>query len=967
MTQESLTPEAICEALLNSPSPAEQETLLAAASHDPGCLQLLLTQAQQALPAEPFVALVVADLAAEVSRRLADRRSEAVSWRLRAQSLRVSGRHAEALLAFQEAVKCAREAPDPLLEAQVQIGRVDSLQWTGCYEEAILLGHDLVERLRVLGAEEDSARVLVNLGSVHFRRDRYMEALICYDEAAEVLGRCGDPVASARVQTNSANILSQLGRADEAQALYQKARAVFAQRAMASIVAMIDANVGFLHFLCGEYTDALNALLRARQEFDTRDQSLDRAKCDADLADVYGRLNLLPEALQRYDQAIGTFALIPLDYERGKAELGRSGVLLALGRQEEAETALDRADQVFAAHRNPVQRAHVLLMRAQLHRSRGENTAAVAAAQSAARHFARCRLPSWAAEASLLLAEMKLETEVVSDVSLRRSLAKVARVARAHARGWVECRAERALGQYYTQTGQINLALRHLRAAVEALEAARTLVAPEELHVAFLRDKLGVYEQLVALLLQRSRAEDVAEAFQCVERARSRLLLERVQAVLERRTDPGDNEENEGDSLRARLAALRRELSRSYHHLQTDGQGESRLLTTAGTINRETLVPLEKAYRDLLREADLAQHPSGTLPSSALMPIDALCAALLPNEALIEYTRVQDRVCAFILTPSGLHVHRDLAPCHEITHLAHRLRYHIQKAGIESAYVKRHLQEMVECTQHVLAQCYDLLLRPLLELLPFPQITRIVVAPHGSLHRLPFHAFYDGERYTLDRWEMIYTPSAAVWNAGVTHAAANSLLTQPLTRQNALIMGVPTSGIEHVATEVEDLAQILPLSEKYCGDEATLETFRSRAGHFRVIHLATHALFRADNPLFSGLRFADGWLLARDLYEMRLDCDLATLSACRTGISDVDAGDELFGLTRGFLAAGARSLAVSLWPADDQATAALMVRFYTLMAAGQTRAAALSAAQQATRMDFPHPYHWAAFALIGER
>jgi CHAT domain-containing protein len=100
---------------------------------------------------------------------------------------------------------------------------------------------------------------------------------------------------------------------------------------------------------------------------------------------------------------------------------------------------------------------------------------------------------------------------------------------------------------------------------------------------------------------------------------------------------------------------------------------------------------------------------------------------------------------------------------------------------------------------------------------------------------------------------------------------------------------------------------------------------------------------------------------------MTLNCDLATLSACQTGVTFVEAGDELFGLQRGFLAAGARSVAASLWLADDVATAAMMEQFYSRYAQGMSKAAALRGAQRHTLRSYPHPYHWAAFVLIGER
>ena len=150
-------------------------------------------------------------------------------------------------------------------------------------------------------------------------------------------------------------------------------------------------------------------------------------------------------------------------------------------------------------------------------------------------------------------------------------------------------------------------------------------------------------------------------------------------------------------------------------------------------------------------------------------------------------------------------------------------------------------------------------------------------------------------------------------------------------------MGVPGPGIAHVADEVAQLAETLPDARVFCAEDATLAAFHAHAGSCRLIHLATHALYRADNPLFSGLRFRDGWLLARDLYATTLDCDLATLSACRTGITAVAPGDELFGLLRGFLAAGARSVAASLWPADDNAATASHGAIYALLRRGESR------------------------------
>ncbi|MBI2509532.1 MAG: CHAT domain-containing protein [Betaproteobacteria bacterium] len=138
---------------------------------------------------------------------------------------------------------------------------------------------------------------------------------------------------------------------------------------------------------------------------------------------------------------------------------------------------------------------------------------------------------------------------------------------------------------------------------------------------------------------------------------------------------------------------------------------------------------------------------------------------------------------------------------------------------------------------------------------------------------------------------------------------------------------------------------------------------------FPRIHLATHGKFQAESPLDSGLMLArdgenDGLLRVGELYSMDLDAELVTLSACETGLGKVDNGDDVVGLTRGFLYAGARSIVASLWSVEDRATAELMKAFYEgLQGAGKRDA--LRQAQLKTRAAFPHPYFWAAFQLVG--
>jgi CHAT domain-containing protein len=168
-----------------------------------------------------------------------------------------------------------------------------------------------------------------------------------------------------------------------------------------------------------------------------------------------------------------------------------------------------------------------------------------------------------------------------------------------------------------------------------------------------------------------------------------------------------------------------------------------------------------------------------------------------------------------------------------------------------------------------------------------------------------------------------------------------------------------------VHDEITALAPLFPEAQVLLDDQATRAALYAYAPTADVLHLACHGEFRPDNPLFSSLRLADGWLTARDAYDLDLRCGLIVLSACETGMTDIAPGDELIGLTRGFFAAGAPSMLVSLWNVDDDSTARLMIDFYKRLRAGDRPAAALRHAQCAALKQYAHSFLWSPFVLFG--
>jgi CHAT domain-containing protein len=262
----------------------------------------------------------------------------------------------------------------------------------------------------------------------------------------------------------------------------------------------------------------------------------------------------------------------------------------------------------------------------------------------------------------------------------------------------------------------------------------------------------------------------------------------------------------------------------------------------------------------------------------------------------------------------------------------------------------------------VLQRLYAQLIAPLEGLLAGVQ--RLIIVPHGPLHYLPFHALFDGQYHLLERFEVSYLPGSSL----LRYARG---MRSPGSETRVLALGNSFHGrLPYAVEEARTVAELWGCTA-LVEEEASLDSLHKRASECHVLHLATHGEFRGDNALFSGLALSDGWLTTLDIFNLRLNAELVTLSACQTGRSVVGGGDELFGLMRAFLSAGAASLVATLWTVEDRSTALLMQRFYQRLVKGESRGGALREAQlQFLREDenkmYNHPYFWASFFLVGD-
>lgn len=162
--------------------------------------------------------------------------------------------------------------------------------------------------------------------------------------------------------------------------------------------------------------------------------------------------------------------------------------------------------------------------------------------------------------------------------------------------------------------------------------------------------------------------------------------------------------------------------------------------------------------------------------------------------------------------------------------------------------------------------------------------------------------------------------------------------------------------------------------------EASRQTvFSQELQEYKIIHFATHGIIDSQQPEFSGIalssvtekgEFQDGFLRLYETFNLKLSADLVVLSACETGLGKDVRGEGLIGLTRGFMYAGAKRVAVSLWKVDDHATAELMKSFYQNML-GEKKLSPSAALREAQitmwkSKRFSVPYFWASFTIQGE-
>jgi CHAT domain-containing protein len=484
-------------------------------------------------------------------------------------------------------------------------------------------------------------------------------------------------------------------------------------------------------------------------------------------------------------------------------------------------------------------------------------------------------------------------------------------------------------------------ALAAYRASIAKLESVRAEISNTGQRQTYLDRKVvqDLYSRAFALVAQ---PEELSELWDLMERAKARAFLDSLGG--NRFHSPAAGAEARVSTLQDRLTNVKLELQPGNRDaLRSSGQAPS----------NADLQSLERDLQQARQTAELAKSRSSNAAAAHPLPLKELYKFLPPKTALIEFGLIQDGLLAVVTARNGGKL------------LVHRVNIEVLRENVsaltnwldksDSGVTSPALQFVSE---HVLAPFWPSI---------GPGIDHLIVVPTGFLSYIPFPALRtEGDRMLIDSVAVSYLPSASV----LQFVSSNSRKTGKVflgAIGNASTGRPPLPG---TLDEVNSISKIYPAAER--ADEGTFTHDRARRALLEddVVHFATHAELSESSPMLSKIITAPasgepGQLSVYELPAMAIRARIVVLSACQTAGGNVSNGDEIPGLTRAMLSAGADTVVSSLWHVSDGSTAILMREFHRQLQRGADPSDALRTAELRVREKFPEPHFWAPFIVTG--
>lgn len=837
--------------------------------------------------------------------------------------------HQAALLTYQKALQLKQEGFGPM---HYEIG-LTLINMANCEAEQGLSGQAIKhfeEALVILqhnGLSEHplTADLYLNLGVTKKKNSAYDGAIRYYQEAQRIYEEQPEPPQKklAVINSNIATVLTAQGRLHDAIQFHEKSLTINQELNDSIGIANNYTNLGVVAAQMNDWQEAKNYYEKALSIWKTLDEF------KGDLANEHINLADAHLALGEYTQA-----------------------------QEHAQTAYD-IQQELHSDRHP-QLAYTLITKARIAYARDNTEEALELVQQSL----QANHANFSGKD--INALPKLEGYLRYDYLLESLLLK----------------AELLRSQGKEAPFAYELAQQHYEQAMHLLDGVQRELSSREDQITLARN---VYRTAAAAVagsydLYSMTGDDkwLQEAFFFSERSKANVLLASIAA----------NEAQYFAGIPPELPALEASLQAEI------GYYKRQLTNLTDSLERRTvsakLFESQEAYSDLLQRYQDDYPDYYELRHDQQLPnLKAVQFALPQNELVLSYFTTANHLYRFEITKREATLVRQDLP----------KRYTSDVRGFNKGII----QQLDRVYLRKAQQLGRLLIPNRIE----AGLERLILVPDGILLQLPFEALltssadmaeldYSTLPYLINNYQIQYAPSVSLYNQAQT-----TTLNLDLNEVSGLLAYAPvfpgTTAIQE-ATRSNPFAgeQILPLPETerevsqlarlflendreaqtYLYQSANEHAFKeSELGKYRYLHVATHGFVNEAEPDLSGLLLypdstagEDGLLAVGEVYNLSLNAELVTLSACETGIGQIASGEGVLGFTRAFLYAGAERVLVSLWQVQDAATADLITAFYQELLeteqpnySTQLREAKLKLIQSER---FSHPYYWSPFILI---
>jgi tetratricopeptide (TPR) repeat protein len=888
--------------------------------------------------------LELAELIVRVGQARRDERVTALGTMARGDALKFLGQLEEAWETLEEAGRRFRAIGDEVGWGRTRIGRLLLCVELNRVPEALADAQAARAIFERHGDRERVLRVDHNMGIAYEILGEYQRALALYRSALEIaesLGEAGE-FYMGLLATDIGTAERALGHVRAAAESFERARAACARRGETRGVALAELNIAELATAQGQYRRALKLLHHAHDLYAEEHLPLDAAHASHYMAECYLMLNRLAEARDMARAVVAEYRGFGAMHQAGRALLLLAAAEAGLGALGAAQEALAEAEAVFTALDARPLLASAWLRYGEVALAAGDAAEARRLADAALHEYAAEGLPAERAQALLLRGRANLALdETAAATTDGTGVLQIARQCNLPALRYA---GHLLLGRAAEARGAYARAARRYAAAVATIDRVQRGLTIT-LRPGFLENRTEAWHRLIGLCLRHG---DATGAFAALERVKSQALLG---YLANREQFRWHGRDGETQTLLDELNELRAEHHWFYRlaHERPDSDHEQ-----PGALSpqeaRAELAARERRIRAITERLYLLTAQEGAGP--VVPPLEAIRGSLAEDELLLAFYTDGATQWAFTVDRDTLALHRLPVAPGDVDRLLAQLQANIDFA-LHTGPDAPAARNLALVARRLLQRLHAALIAPLAERLAGR--SRLIVVPYGALHYLPFHLLHDGAGYLVEQYEVATLPAA-----GLRTRAA------PARRPGALALAHSWGG--RLPQTVAEAAIVVRSLGGTVFAEA--EAGRSVLGQEprQVLHIAAHGEHRLDQPDLSYIELADGQLYTDDLLQQDMSYELVVLSACETGRANVAAGDELIGLGRGFLYAGAGALITSLWRVADGTTARLMERLYTALAGGAAKASALRAAQLAALADAPdaHPAFWGAFQLVGD-